>query len=584
VTLEEGRAQALQQLLLERGLTARLAPPALWQAYQQALAAQNRAGRALEQAGEAEAKAKRALDVQGEQPTGAAAPPHQALASAQATRVEAEAAYTRARLAAEARWAAVKQGTPYAFPPLPDPEQARRALPPGTLFTAFSVGEHGSTLFLVRSDGPVEAYRLALGRAVLAERVALVRRTLAGDRGRPGARPGEAAERRAAAGALYQDLFPPAARPTLAAAQRLVLSPDGPLWDLPFAALEGSGFRVQGSGEGSGQWSVLNAQRSTLPVPSTTTRSAGTPQRPTPNAPRYLGLTKPLVYAQSLTLYLQALQPAAAPAAGPPRALVVGNPLFHESRRREFLAGARPGAAATPQRPIEVGARGEGELALLSRAGSIPAQLPGAEAEARAIARLYGTPAAVGVLPTEAWFRRHCPEAAVIHLATHGYLHPLRAMSSGLRLAVAEPAPPPGATENDGALQAWEIMTQLKLQAELVVLSACETGLGEKVRGEGLVGLTRALQYAGARSIVASQWPVSDASTQALMVRFHQELRKGAAKDEALRRAMAAVAADAKWAHPYYWAPFLLVGDPENRRLAPPRPYRAQGTRGHLGE
>src|SRR5207249_2398501 len=139
-----------------------------------------------------------------------------------------------------------------------------------------------------------------------------------------------------------------------------------------------------------------------------------------------------------------------------------------------------------------------------------------------------------------------------------------RAMNSGVLLAV--PEKDTGNTDDDGALEAWEIV-QLRLKADLVVLSACETGRGTAVRGEGLVGLARALQVAGARSIVASQWKVADASTATLMVEFHRQLRAGVAKDEALRRAMVTVATNERTAAPYYWAPFLLVGDPENRLL-----------------
>jgi CHAT domain-containing protein len=128
--------------------------------------------------------------------------------------------------------------------------------------------------------------------------------------------------------------------------------------------------------------------------------------------------------------------------------------------------------------------------------------------------------------------------------------------------------PEPGDTDNDGALQAWEIYSQLKLKADLVVLSACETGRGQEVEGEGLVGLSRALQYAGARSIVASQWKVADRSTAELMVAFHRALRQGLAKDEALRRAMAHVRGNPATSHPYYWAPFVLVGDSDNSLLA----------------
>jgi CHAT domain-containing protein len=90
---------------------------------------------------------------------------------------------------------------------------------------------------------------------------------------------------------------------------------------------------------------------------------------------------------------------------------------------------------------------------------------------------------------------------------------------------------------------------------------------GQNVQGEGIVGLTRALQYAGARSIVASRWPVADESTRRLMVALHRKLREGMAKDQALRQAMREVRDDPEKAHPYYWAPFFLLGDPDNVRL-----------------
>jgi CHAT domain-containing protein len=177
--------------------------------------------------------------------------------------------------------------------------------------------------------------------------------------------------------------------------------------------------------------------------------------------------------------------------------------------------------------------------------------------------------------------RQRIERATVVHLATHGYLQMRRAMDSGILLAAPAGAREGSDSRNDGALQAWEIASQLKLNAEMVVLSACETGLGENVRSEGIVGLTRALQVAGARSIVASQWAVADASTARLMVAFHRKLRAGLAKDEALREAMALVRRNPATAHPYYWAPFFLTGDPENRTLgivpkAPPGRPRAR--------
>ena len=109
-------------------------------------------------------------------------------------------------------------------------------------------------------------------------------------------------------------------------------------------------------------------------------------------------------------------------------------------------------------------------------------------------------------------------------------------------------------------LQAWEVMG-MELSADLVVLSACETGRGERVPGEGLVGLTRSWQAGGARGVVATLWPVADEGTEGLMVSFHRHVRRGLAKDEALRRAMSEAASRRKTRAPYYWAGFFVTGD-----------------------
>jgi CHAT domain-containing protein len=101
-----------------------------------------------------------------------------------------------------------------------------------------------------------------------------------------------------------------------------------------------------------------------------------------------------------------------------------------------------------------------------------------------AVAGLYGSRAWRGAEPAEAWFRRQVGRAGLIHLATHGHLNAFNPMSSGVRLAA--PANNRAGSNNDGTLQAWELMSEpeLRLRAELVVLSACETGGGESVRAE----------------------------------------------------------------------------------------------------
>src|SRR6185436_21017373 len=102
----------------------------------------------------------------------------------------------------------------------------------------------------------------------------------------------------------------------------------------------------------------------------------------------------------------------------------------------------------------------------------------------------------------------------------------------------------------------------LRLPADLVVLSACQTGLGREVRGEGLIGLTRGLFSAGARQVLVSLWPVEDRATAELMRRFYAEmLSQGRPPAAALREAQTAMWRDEGWRSPYYWAGFILQGD-----------------------
>jgi CHAT domain-containing protein len=105
------------------------------------------------------------------------------------------------------------------------------------------------------------------------------------------------------------------------------------------------------------------------------------------------------------------------------------------------------------------------------------------------------------------------------------------------------------------------IFESVRLDADLVTLSACDSALGKEMGGEGLVGLTRAFQFAGARSVLASLWSVSDVSTADLMTRFYGYLREGRSKDEALRAAQVDLIRSQDFAHPYYWAAFQLTGD-----------------------
>jgi len=143
----------------------------------------------------------------------------------------------------------------------------------------------------------------------------------------------------------------------------------------------------------------------------------------------------------------------------------------------------------------------------------------------------------------------------IVHFSTHGYVNEVRPRFSGLVLSLP-PAAADSASE-DGLLSSYEIFN-LKLNADLVVLSACETGLGKEVKGEGLMSLTRAFMYAGTPSVVVSLWNVNDESAADLMIRFYRNLKTGMSKGEALRQAQLETIRDNGF--PFFWAPFVLVG------------------------
>jgi CHAT domain-containing protein len=146
---------------------------------------------------------------------------------------------------------------------------------------------------------------------------------------------------------------------------------------------------------------------------------------------------------------------------------------------------------------------------------------------------------------------------SILHLATHGFLDPKRPGSSGLLLSTTDSQ----GQEINGFVGLAEIY-DLRAPVLLVVLSACQTGLGKDVRGEGLVGLTRGFMYAGASSVVASLWKVDDAATAELMKYFYSNMLQNQMQPaEALRAAQNSIRQQPRWRSPYYWAAFTLQGE-----------------------
>ena len=173
-----------------------------------------------------------------------------------------------------------------------------------------------------------------------------------------------------------------------------------------------------------------------------------------------------------------------------------------------------------------------------------------AQTEAQAITRVVpGARALVRKEATETAFKQQGGNYAYVHFASHGEFNADAPLNSALLLARDK--------TNDGTLTVGELYS-MRLNADLVTLSACETGLGKIANGDDVVGLTRGFLYAGSRSIVASLWKVDDEATAYLMTRFYGAL-KGTSKREALR--LAQIETRKKYAHPYYWAAFQLTGE-----------------------
>jgi CHAT domain-containing protein len=223
-------------------------------------------------------------------------------------------------------------------------------------------------------------------------------------------------------------------------------------------------------------------------------------------------------------------------------------------------------------------------------------ELPGSAREARAVAALFdqsevlqrtdASAARLEALRSSDRLR----DFRYLHLATHGLANKAKAFESALFLAAGD--------GHDGRLTARQVLETWQLRAELVTLSACESGLGQQGGGEGLLGFSQAFLLAGARSVLLSLWPVDDTATALLMVRFYQNLlgkrdglmqplSKAAALQEAktwlrgltvdqvtkeaarlprgseVERQPAPLTAVHPYAHPYYWSAFILIGDPE---------------------
>jgi CHAT domain-containing protein len=220
-------------------------------------------------------------------------------------------------------------------------------------------------------------------------------------------------------------------------------------------------------------------------------------------------------------------------------------------------------------RPETEGWRSEALRSRLRDTRLVP--LPATRVEAETILRLYPEHARafMGDDATEERARELSPGVTLVHFGCHGYVDESSPLSSGLILS----NPRADAVDaSDGVLEAWEVLESVRIDADLVTLSGCDTGMGRAMGGEGMVGLTRAFQFAGARAVVASLWTVADESTAALMQRFYAHLHGGKPTAEALRAAQVELIerpveaevdgekVELDYSHPFRWAAFRVVG------------------------
>jgi CHAT domain-containing protein len=244
-----------------------------------------------------------------------------------------------------------------------------------------------------------------------------------------------------------------------------------------------------------------------------------------------------------------------------PKALaVLADPVFDRADERLATASRAPAAALEPGESREV-LRSAVESGLTEAGTPIP-RLPYTRREADDILALVPPAESLRALDFDA---SHATATAAalgqyryVHFATHGLLNSQHPELSGIVLSLVDA----NGGEQNGFLRLNEIFN-LRLPAEMVVLSGCRTGLGKEIRGEGLVGLTQGFLYAGAARVLVSLWDVSDRASAELMVQLYREmLGHGLSPAAALRAAQLRARKQERWQAPYYWAAFVLQGEP----------------------
>ena len=427
--------------------------------------------------------------------------------------------------------------------PLTLAEVQRQVLDDSTVLLEYSLGAHQSYLFAATRSG------LTLHRLPSRERIerqaievrqqlipAGVRRASAGINvestrgltlGSPSTAPANVSAYASAAHALYAMIVAPAA--SSLGERRVLVVPEGALNYVPFESL------------------VTNTEGIDYSTLS------------------YLVKTNEVVYAPSASVVAEVRRQAGrdnrATRGG---MLLVADPVFDAGDLR--LQGSSQGATRARESVQRLSlASALADVTNVKNGNLKLARLDGTRSEAEEIAKL----ARASGGQADVWLDFDANEGnlrarkldgyRILHFATHGLLDSERPQFTGLALSLV------GQTNADGFLRVDEIFN-LRLGSPLVMLSACETGLGKERRGEGVIGLTRAFMYAGAPTVGVSLWSVADKSTAELMPEFYRRLLAGGeGAPAAMRASQLAMIARKRYSAPFYWSPFVIVGDWQSR-------------------
>jgi CHAT domain-containing protein/Tfp pilus assembly protein PilF len=426
--------------------------------------------------------------------------------------------------------------------PLSPAEIQRQVLDPETLLLEYSLGDNASYLFAV-SNTTITSHRLPK-RAEMEAAARRVRELLTAPQPLPGDTEAKYQARVKEARANYWHQAAELSRMLLGpvasqlGGKRLAIVADGALQYIPFAALPSPSL---GNDEG---------------------RYAGAEPQP-------LFVEHEIVSLPSASTLATLRRETAGRKMAEKTLAVLADPVFSDDdtrvRRNVGKGGAKGKTKSADSDEADIASRqilrsGQ-ETGVIGAEGGF-GRLISTRREAEAILALVPERERMQAMDFEASrataLRPELGEYRIVHFATHGMLNNIHPELSGIVLSLVDRE----GQRQDGFLRLQDIYN-MKLQAELVALSACQTGLGKEIKGEGLIGLTRGFMYAGAPRIVASLWKVDDRATGELMKRFYQGLLgpKALRPAAALRQAQLSIWKEKQWREPYYWAAFVLQGE-----------------------